>query len=111
MKKLKYLTALVIILSTICNSHVMAQLVISGNIIDANTEKPIEFCNIAVVEEQSGKMITGTTTDSRGEFSLKVQSTKPCLLKATFIGYQEMSIGLNLQDFAENSPILTAKFG
>ena len=101
MKKLKYLTALVIILSTICNSHVMAQLVISGNIIDANTEKPIEFCNIAVVEEQSGKMITGTTTDSRGEFSLKVQSTKPCLLKATFIGYQEMSIGLNLQDFAE----------
>lgn len=101
MKKLKYLTALAIILSAICSSQMLAQTVINGNIIDANTEKPIEFCNIAVIEEQSGKMITGTTTDNRGEFSLKVQSTKPCLLKATFIGYQELSIGLNMQDFAE----------
>ena len=59
-----------------------AQQTITGNVKDAKTGTPMAGVNIVVV----GKMI-GTTTDSNGNFKLKVNQEYPVTVRASMIGH------------------------
>src|SRR5574344_1482454 len=49
---------------------------ISGTVTDKNGNQPIEYATIALLEYPGGKIITGTITDSLGNFSLRITDEK-----------------------------------
>lgn len=59
---------------------------ISGTVIDAATEKPIEFATVALIAPDS-TIVNGTTTDSAGHFTIERIPSGEYKLMAAFIGY------------------------
>jgi len=67
---------------------------ISGTVIDAATEKPIEFATVALIAPDS-TIVNGTTTDSAGHFTIERIPTGEYKLMAAFIGYTSLITDLN----------------
>lgn len=63
---------------------------ISGTVIDAETQKPIQFINISI----QGKS-TGTTTDKSGKFELLIPSEKEFKLVFSHINYKKKEIAIS----------------
>jgi len=64
---------------------------IKGTVLESGSEQPIQFATIMVANAKTQKAITGTTTDEKGNFSLKV-STKDIYIEVSFIGFQKKTI-------------------
>jgi len=43
---------------------------ISGKVTEQSTHEPVEYATVSVISEETGKVITGSLTDSRGEFKI-----------------------------------------
>ena len=69
----------------------------SGKIVDKASSEDIPYATVVLVSNNSNKVITGTTTDEKGRFELKSDSSN-LFVKVTFIGYNEMII----KEFAFN---------
>ena len=67
---------------------------ISGTVIDAATEKPIEFATVALIAPDS-TIVNGTTTDSAGHFTIERIPSGEYKLMAAFIGYTSLITDLN----------------
>ena len=63
---------------------------IKGRIRDANTHEPIPFAN--VVLEQSGRIISGATTDFDGNYNISNANPGYYDLKASYVGYSSSLI-------------------
>ena len=61
---------------------------ISGNVIDATDNKPLEYANIVLFDEETHTMITGTVTNPSGNFSLEKIKPGKYSLEVKFIGYE-----------------------
>lgn len=72
--------------------HSRAQHVISGQVFDITTVKPIELCNVYIV----GTTI-GTSTDSEGNFSFEVPKPGGYELVYSHIGYLPQLISFNIE--------------
>ncbi|MBX2966182.1 MAG: TonB-dependent receptor [Cyclobacteriaceae bacterium] len=79
-------TSLVMLL---CITTAFAQTNISGTVKDSSTGEPLGGVNIIV----KGKVI-GTTTNTSGEFSLRVNQEPPLTLIISFIGYRVQEIDI-----------------
>lgn len=66
---------------------VSSQVNLKGKIVEQNTNQPLEFTTVIILKSNSEEIVTGTTTDSKGEFSLKVQPNSYDI-KVEFIGFQ-----------------------
>src|SRR5262245_27944512 len=66
-----------------------AQTSISGKVKDANTGEALPGTNIVV----KGRVI-GTTSDAKGNFSLKTTDPPPFTLSITYVGYQSQEINI-----------------
>lgn len=64
-----------------------AQITISGSVFDADTGEPLAGVNITV----QGRVV-GTSTNSRGEFTLRVNENPPITLNISIIGYVSKQI-------------------
>src|SRR5574344_643216 len=62
---------------------------ISGTVTDKNGNQPIEYATIALLEYPGGKIITGTITDSLGNFSLTGIKYGSYSILCSFIGYSD----------------------
>ncbi len=69
---------------------------ISGQVIDENTKKQVEYATIAVYDSETGELINGGITDSEGFFKIKELNTGNYSLEITFMGYETLKIQ-NLQ--------------
>ena len=67
---------------------------ISGTVIDAATEKPIEFATVALIAPDS-TIVNGTTTDSAGHFTIERIPSGEYKLMAAFIGYTSLITDLS----------------
>ena len=67
---------------------------ISGTVIDAATEKPIELATVALIAPDS-TIVNGTTTDSAGHFTIERIPSGEYKLMAAFIGYTSLITDLN----------------
>lgn len=80
----KQLILLVFLIS--CMFSAKAQVEVSGQVKDAQTKNPLEFCSISVFNAKDS-LITGTVTDEKGFFTLPVKRGNYHLL-ISFIGYK-----------------------
>lgn len=67
-----------------------AQISVTGKLLDAETENPIDFANISVSKSGETAPFTGTVTDADGNFTISL-SKGTYIVKCSFIGYIEKS--------------------
>ncbi|MBK8846893.1 MAG: TonB-dependent receptor [Bacteroidetes bacterium] len=60
---------------------------ISGRVIDASTNLPVEFATIALINKENNRATDGAVTDEQGEFKIKNLKNGNYKLNITFIGY------------------------
>lgn len=60
---------------------------VSGKIVDASTNEALEFATATAIKASDSSFISGTITNSKGEFELDVRPGK-ILIKFDFIGYE-----------------------
>lgn len=69
---------------------------ISGSVIDASTQTPVEFATISLFKKSDmNKPVDGTMTDLKGEFTLKNIAEGEYTLKISFIGFDDKVIELD----------------
>jgi outer membrane receptor protein involved in Fe transport len=70
--------------------------IIKGQVVDANTQSPIDFVNVVLYKANSETPAVGVSTDTNGNFILpKVQDGR-YTLKISFIGYNPVALPLNI---------------
>ncbi len=75
-----------------------ALLTIKGKIVDAGSQEPIDFANIALIKPESQEPTTGVTTDNKGQFLLPQVPKGKYTLRVSFVGYNTLIIPLNVSD-------------
>jgi hypothetical protein len=75
-----------------------ALLTIKGKIVDAGSQEPIDFANIALIKPESKEPTTGVTTDNKGQFLLPQVPKGKYTLRVSFVGYNTLIIPLNVSD-------------
>lgn len=65
---------------------------ISGRVLDASTNKPMEYVNIAVFRSSDSSLITGTITNPEGLFKLEKMASGEYYLRITFLGFENQYI-------------------
>ncbi|WP_020538657.1 outer membrane beta-barrel family protein [Lewinella cohaerens] len=66
-------------------------IVITGTVLDYQSQSPIEFATIMLGSSQDNSVITGTTTDEDGTFTIS-SDTENVFLEISFIGYVSQKI-------------------
>lgn len=66
--------------------------VISGKVIEAKKQIPIEYANIVLLSKVDGKMITGTVSDRNGDFTIKNIPNGNYEVKISFMGFKNKLI-------------------
>jgi outer membrane receptor protein involved in Fe transport len=64
---------------------------IIGQVLEKNSQNPIEFATIMVAHKETGSLITGTTTKEDGSFELQVDSNN-FYIEVSFIGFKTQKI-------------------
>jgi len=71
-------------------SIIDGQSALKGKVTDQETEEPIPFANIVVYKE--GKMITGSTTDFDGRYTIKPIKSGYYDIRVAYIGYENLEM-------------------
>ncbi|GHU70143.1 TonB-dependent receptor [Bacteroidia bacterium] len=79
----KYFTGVLI---SCCLSNIYAQNY-SGKIVDVQTQNPLAFANVVLLQKQDSAFVAGAITDTLGNFSFNAIQNN-YLLKISFIGYK-----------------------
>lgn len=77
---------------------------INGIIIDASTQKPVQFTTVSLTEISSKKLIDGVITDENGKFEIKNVPLGDFKITANFIGYKNAEY--SLIEITEATPII-----
>lgn len=65
---------------------------ISGRVLDASTNQPMEYVNVAVFRSADSTLITGTITTPDGQFKLDKIASGEYYLRLTFLGFENQYI-------------------
>ncbi len=65
---------------------------IVGAIIDAETNKPVEFANVALIDPTTNKPIDGAVCDDKGAFAITKVAAGTYTVSISFIGYETQNI-------------------
>jgi len=76
---------------------------IQGKVIDAGTNKPMEYVNIAIFSCADSSLVTGTITSENGEFKIEKLPHGEYYLKLTFLGFDKKLTGK--VDLSSKSPV------
>src|SRR6478735_9010485 len=66
---------------------------ISGVVMDGETNKPVEFANVALIDSKTDKTIDGTMCDENGKFTIHKIVEGTYSISITFIGYETNVVG------------------
>jgi hypothetical protein len=61
-------------------------------VMDEAQNKPVEFATVALINPQTEKPITGTTTDEQGKFTINNVQTGIYRIIISFLGYDNKTI-------------------
>jgi len=87
-----------ILLSTLPVSAQKMGFSISGKVIDATNQKPLEFATVALLKKADSTVITGMMTDTEGKFNLSV-APGDYILNVKFLGFESKFItGISLSN-------------
>lgn len=97
----KWIPLLFLLMGTLCTAA-QHRLTLIGNITDEKSNEPVAFCNVVLMNADGTKTITGTSTDEKGFFVLKLKGSEPCVFHASYIGYENISFEINPKELAAN---------
>jgi ferric enterobactin receptor len=63
---------------------------ITGTLLDANTNQPVEFATVALTKKGSKKIVNGTVTDEKGNFKLEKVYNDTYTITFSFLGYNPL---------------------
>ncbi len=93
-------------------------IVIEGKIINQDTEEPLEFATVSIYTEGDSALVTGTTTDLDGTFSLELNGGQSYYIEINFLAFENKTISnikaekgqkrvdLGVISLSENSQVL-----
>ncbi len=76
-----------ILLLLLQTTVVVSQIKLKGKIVEQTTNQPLEFATVIVLKQNSKEIVMGATTNTAGEFLLKIQPNTYDI-KVEFIGFQ-----------------------
>ena len=65
---------------------------IHGSVVDAETNQPVEFANVALLDPATQKPVDGSVADMNGEFVINKVATGTYAVAISFIGYETQTI-------------------
>ncbi|EAR11907.1 TonB-dependent receptor domain protein [Polaribacter irgensii 23-P] len=65
---------------------------LTGIVVDAQDQYPLEYASVAIYGQASKKLIAGVVTDKEGFFSISNLKSGNYYLEASFLGYQKYSV-------------------
>jgi len=85
---------------------------ISGLVIDTETNLPVEFANVALVDPKTGKPVDGAVCDNKGKFTINKVADGMYTVAISFIGYETKNIeNIELADKKNDLDLGTIKVG
>ena len=76
-------------------SFVNAQITVTGKVAD-NTNEPIEFANVVLLNKENNDIIIGTITDKNGKFQLKTDKKGEFNLQISFVGFKNYTKNISV---------------
>jgi iron complex outermembrane recepter protein len=89
--KLTFSVVILILILNLVSTRVLAQLAISGRVLDESGREPLVGVNIIVKNTT-----VGAATDNSGFFSLEVPVSLPCTIQLSMIGYETREIEITI---------------
>ena len=83
--------------------------IISGNVIDSVSKAPIEYANIVVLSIKDSSVMTGTVTDTRGNFTIQKVPFGRHFLDVRFIGFKNQRFTIELSPQKKSIDLGTIK--
>jgi hypothetical protein len=65
---------------------------IYGSVIDAETNQPVEYANVALLDPATQKPLDGAVCDDKGKFEIPKVATGTYSISISFIGYETQTI-------------------
>lgn len=65
---------------------------ITGKIVDASNQYPLEYATVALFDQERQQLVTGVITNQEGNFTIEEAKKGMYYLEASFIGYQSSTI-------------------
>lgn len=65
---------------------------ITGKVIDVDSDQPVEFATVALVDPTTGKPVNGTVCDDKGEFTITKVVEGTFNVTVSFIGYETQTL-------------------
>lgn len=65
---------------------------VTGKIVDSRTNQPVEYATVALYNQANNSLVTGTITDGQGKFTIEGLKNGTYILKASFIGYDQLEM-------------------
>ncbi|MDR3652761.1 MAG: TonB-dependent receptor [Paludibacter sp.] len=80
---------LLVILFLLSCSYLYSQnkINVTGTVIDSIQNTPIDYCSVSLIDQQTGKIVDGVISNTKGIFSLVANKPGVYRLKADFIAY------------------------
>jgi len=83
---MRFLVFLVLLSISVFGQH--KKYSIQGKILDQNTNQPIEYATITLLNAADSSFVGGVATDSLGKFFLPIDKAGKYLIKSVYIGYK-----------------------
>ncbi len=85
--------SVIILFFSVCLSPIFAQNTVTlvGNVVEENTNLPIVFANITLLDKDTNDAVSGTITADDGTFLLKTQASN-FNIQVSYIGYKTITI-------------------
>ena len=91
---MKYITTLAILLMAFTIQAQSPNIgVITGKIIDADSEQPISYGTVTVINPEDSLVVTGSLTQENGEFEIQEVPAGEFMVEVSFIGYDSQQLG------------------
>jgi len=75
-------------------SFVNAQIIVTG-IVKDNTNEPIEFANVVLLDKKSNDIISGTISDEEGNFLIETNKKDNLTLSISYVGFTDFFKNIN----------------
>lgn len=82
---------LLLLVSLGLSAQTSKSITISGTVLDKTTQEPLEYATAILLSAGENKIITGSTTNEKGEFSFETQ-TGTYIVKVEFMGFKNYVI-------------------
>lgn len=102
----------------ISSTAAIKDVVVQGKVVKQDTQEPLEFATVSIFSEADSSLVTGTTTDLDGTFSLGLSPGRSYYIEINFLSFEnktlpnikvekgQKTLDLGMISLSENSQVL-----